>query len=335
MEHRAKHCRALPGTAGHRPCPCTVGRVRAVQRITGSCLIRSADGSVLLTRASANSDLAGWWSLPGGGVEHGEHPRDAAVRETAEETGLAAQVEAVHDVLSDVLDLPHHGETVHTVRVVYRAVVEGPVVPRSEAGGTIDAAEFVAADRIAALPLMPFTARVLGLEPRPVVATPPAHRLPAAVAAPPDRDAPDGVPPVQRAGAYAVCLRERPVRSVLLARFVGNGRWTLPGGGIDHGEDPRDAVRRETYEEAGLPLTDPVLLSVDSVRFTGAAPDGRREDFHAVRVVYTGTVPGDVPPRVTEVDGSTDAAAWFPLDELDRHRVSPTALAALAATALT
>jgi hypothetical protein len=53
-----------------------------------------------------------------------------------------------------------------------------------------------------------------------------------------------------------------------------------------------------------------------------------------VRVLYTGTVPGDVPPRVTEIGGSTDAAGWFPLDELDRHPVSPTALAALAASAL-
>jgi 8-oxo-dGTP pyrophosphatase MutT (NUDIX family) len=308
--------------------------VRAVQRITGSCLIRSADGSVLLTRMSPSSDLAGWWSLPGGGVAHGEHPRDAAVRETAEETGLAVRVAGLHDVLSDVLDLPHHGEVLHTLRVVYRAEVDGPDVPRTERGGTTDAAEFVPPDRLAALPLVPSTARALGLEPRPVVATPPKDPLPPPASTPVTAPDPDGVPPVQRAGAYAVCLREQPVRSVLLARFVGNGRWTLPGGGIDHGEDPRDAVRRETYEEAGLPLTDPVLLTVDSVRFTGAAPDGRREDFHAVRVVYTGTVPDDVPPRVTEVDGSTDAAAWFPLDELDRHPVSPTALAALAASAV-
>jgi len=313
------------------PATCTVGGVRAVQRITGSCLIRSVDGSVLLTRSSPSSDLAGWWSLPGGGVEHGEHPRDAAVRETAEETGLTVHPGPLHDVLSDVLDVPHHGETVHTLRVVYGAEIRGPAAPRAETGGTTDAAEFVAPDRLADLPLMPFTARVLGLEPRPVAATAPAHPLAPAAH---DEPAADAVPPVQRAGAYAVCLRERPVRSVLLARFVGNGRWTLPGGGIDHGEDPRDAVRRETYEEAGLPLTDPVLLGVDSVRFTGAAPDGRREDFHAVRVLYTGTVPGDVPPRVTEVGGSTDAAGWFPLDELDRHPVSPTALAALAATAL-
>ena len=41
--------------------------------------------------------------------------------------------------------------------------------------------------------------------------------------------------PSLRVGAYAVCLRDG---AVLLARLTGTDpRWTLPGGGLDHGED--------------------------------------------------------------------------------------------------
>ena len=54
-----------------------------------------------------------------------------------------------------------------------------------------------------------------------------------------------------RVAAYAVCVREE---EILLARWVardGVKKWTLPGGGMDHGEDPLDTVVREV--EVGVP----------------------------------------------------------------------------------
>lgn len=34
-----------------------------------------------------------------------------------------------------------------------------------------------------------------------------------------------------------------------------NNKWELPGGGLDHGEDPIAGLRREVYEETGLEIT--------------------------------------------------------------------------------
>ncbi|MET8428264.1 NUDIX hydrolase [Nocardia sp. NPDC004860] len=55
------------------------------------CRIERA-GTILLIRRAAGVFLAGRWELPGGGVEPGERPEQAAVREVAEETGLAVEV---------------------------------------------------------------------------------------------------------------------------------------------------------------------------------------------------------------------------------------------------
>jgi 8-oxo-dGTP diphosphatase len=47
-------------------------------------------GRVLLTQRKSGTHLAGAWEFPGGKVERDEDPRDALVRELAEEIGVEA-----------------------------------------------------------------------------------------------------------------------------------------------------------------------------------------------------------------------------------------------------
>ena len=127
-------------------------------------------------------------------------------------------------------------------------------------------------------------------------------------------------PKVQRCAAYALVVM---AEEILLTRLAGGSDlWTLPGGGIDHGETPLQAVHREVYEETGLTLTTGALLDVDSLRFTGQAPDGRLEDYHGIRIVYSGSVPRTAGPEVVEVGGTTDMAAWIPLERVERFSLS-------------
>lgn len=57
------------------------------------------DGKVLVALRSADDDfLPGYWELVGGGVEPGETPEDAVVREVKEETGLTVNpIERYYD----------------------------------------------------------------------------------------------------------------------------------------------------------------------------------------------------------------------------------------------
>ncbi len=131
----------------------------------------------------------------------------------------------------------------------------------------------------------------------------------------------------QRLAAYAVVVRgDQILLSQLSNRTGWPGAWTLPGGGIDHGEHPRDAVVREVYEETGLAVVVGPLLDVDSIHFTGRAPGGRLEDYHSVRLVYVGEVESMATPAVQEVDGSTAAAAWLPLEEVRSGQYDLTSL---------
>jgi 8-oxo-dGTP diphosphatase len=127
----------------------------------------------------------------------------------------------------------------------------------------------------------------------------------------------------QRVAAYAVVTSSR---GVLMTQFSGRtnaeGRWGLPGGGIDGGEPPELAVVREAWEESGQVIEVRDLALIRSSHWIGRAPTGRLEDFHAVRVVYRAACLKPTEPVVHDVGGTTAAAAWVPLAELDRLDVT-------------
>ncbi|MGW3630525.1 NUDIX hydrolase [Streptomyces sp. NPDC005122] len=122
------------------------------------------------------------------------------------------------------------------------------------------------------------------------------------------------MPKQLRVAAYAVCVRDG---QMLLARWVagdGTRRWTLPGGGMDHGEDPYDTVVREVDEETGYAVEPVALLGIDSQLRTHPRRMGGATDFHGLGIVYEARITGG--DLRHETDGSTDMAAWHPLGEV-------------------
>lgn len=117
----------------------------------------------------------------------------------------------------------------------------------------------------------------------------------------------------QRVGAYGIA--HDPGGRLLLVRAASYltvaGMWFLPGGGLEHGETPQDALRREVHEETGLVVGGVSLLGVLSD--TWPLPDGTL--LHTVRLVYRiDDWSGTLRP---EASGSSDRAAWFSRAELD------------------
>ena len=88
--------------------------------------------------------------------------------------------------------------------------------------------------------------------------------------------------------------------------------WAFPGGFVEYGEDPIDAVIRELVEETGMVGRNPVLFSV-------LGSPGRDPPKHCVGLFYT-----------VDVDMETDPLAgddavhseWVRIEDLNRKNVA-------------
>lgn len=105
----------------------------------------------------------------------------------------------------------------------------------------------------------------------------------------------------------ALCVIERADGALLLLRQSYRRReaWGFPGGLLDRGEQPADAVRREVREELG------VDVEVDDAPMVVVDPGFRRVD-----IVYRGRLApgsdealGPASPEIVEV-------RWFPRNQL-------------------
>jgi 8-oxo-dGTP diphosphatase len=88
-----------------------------------------AEGRVVLIRRRSDP-FAGQWALPGGFVEVGETVEEAAIREAAEETGLAVEVARLVGVYSE----PDRDPRGHNVSVAFLArVLSGELAAATDA----------------------------------------------------------------------------------------------------------------------------------------------------------------------------------------------------------
>ena len=156
-------------------------------------LSEAATGRWLVQRRAADDLLGGLWEFPGGKIEPGERPRDAARRELREETGFAVPT-------LEFVGTVRHGYSHFTVELhVFRGTHAGP------AGRLPPGRRWVAPERIPRLPLPKATEKILRL-------------------LTPGRASPDSGSRPDRTGASrSAASRPRPVRA--------RGRRTPASGG--------------------------------------------------------------------------------------------------------
>jgi len=124
-------------------------------------------------------------------------------------------------------------------------------------------------------------------------------------------------------GAYGLAVVDDQVLLIRKGRGAYTGRWDLPGGGIEFGESPEEAVRREMIEETGLSVLRAALLTVCHKRLVHTLPSGEEEDLQHIGLIYRVEV--DRALRLKEGPDGIDSlgACWFPLAALGEEPLSP------------
>jgi 8-oxo-dGTP pyrophosphatase MutT (NUDIX family) len=287
-----------------------------IERPAARLLCVDPSGALLLQRVvdPAEPDVVRWVS-PGGGVESGESPHDAARREAWEELGLSiddlgapATTSSNEFGFAGRRYLGHH--TFFAVRTErFRPVPVG--MNEDERAFTLGA-EWLGADDLSAL-----VAAGAAVAPVDLLRwLPDLHaRLPR-----------EPVRPTVR-----VLVVDADHRVLLLRSRAGF--WFPPGGGIEPGETAVQAARRELVEELGLQLPDDGELGPCVWTRRHVLPSfDLRERWYLLRVGHDGPVELDHSGWTPLERSTLDEVRWWTLDELAAERraiLTPRAIATL------
>ena len=129
-----------------------------MQRVAAYNVCRDDSSRLLLCRLSDITERPGEWTLPGGGIDFGEHPEAGALRELEEETGLVGRIVELLGVDSLRRTIRDHPQLVgeidyHSVRIIYRTEVTGGTL-RHETDESTDRAAWCTREDLATLPLV-------------------------------------------------------------------------------------------------------------------------------------------------------------------------------------
>ena len=124
-------------------------------------------------------------------------------------------------------------------------------------------------------------------------------------------------------GVYALIQKDDSMLLIEKVRGPYTGMWDLPGGSIEFGETPLEALHREVLEETGLSISQSELLNILSHNVTYKNKDNENETIHHIGMLYR----VEINPNNTlknDSDGEDSLGAkWIKYSVINKADFSP------------
>jgi 8-oxo-dGTP diphosphatase len=106
-------------------------------RVAAYAVSSDDQGRILLCHIAPSVGVGDVWTLPGGGLEFGEPPESAVLRELTEESGYIGELDGLLGVGDRVFRDVEGGDRLHAIRILYRVRIIGGEL-RDEPDGSTD-----------------------------------------------------------------------------------------------------------------------------------------------------------------------------------------------------
>jgi len=125
-------------------------------------------------------------------------------------------------------------------------------------------------------------------------------------------------------GIYGVLIRNQRLLLVQKARGPHRGKWDLPGGSVEFGEEPERTLQREFLEETGLSSVQGTIRTAVSYTLIYQYDESRLEELHHIGIIYDVELTEEPAGLKAEADGEDSlGAAWIPLERLSALPLTP------------
>jgi len=118
-------------------------------------------------------------------------------------------------------------------------------------------------------------------------------------------------------GIGAIIIRDGKILLEKRKNDPGKGRWSVPGGVVELGENTTQTVIREVKEETGLDVAEPEHIDVvDQI----TRDESGRIKYHFVIIDYLVNLKGGTLKAASDAD----ALEWVSLDDVEKHDLTGT-----------